>query len=113
MIPVLVTIAAASAIAVGRAAWRARKQLIAMPASAFGIVGGKQSSAPFLHGGFQSRMTYGEALQILDLPPAPTREQLLRNHRRVMLSNHPDRGGSTYLALKINEARVVVREHLR
>lgn len=113
MIPVLVTIAAASAIAVGRAAWRARQRLIAMPPSAFGIVGGCHTSAPFLEGGFEPRMTYGEALQILDLPPAPTRDQLTSNHRRIMLSNHPDRGGSTYMALKINEARLVVRERLR
>ncbi|EMR10547.1 hypothetical protein PNEG_01253 [Pneumocystis murina B123] len=34
-----------------------------------------------------------------------TRSKLKDAHRRIMLLNHPDRGGSPYIASKINEAK--------
>jgi DnaJ family protein C protein 19 len=36
---------------------------------------------------------------------ALTRAELAKEYRRVMWANHPDRKGSPYLALKINEAK--------
>mmetsp|Transcript_11165 Transcript_11165/g.34198 ORF Transcript_11165/g.34198 Transcript_11165/m.34198 type:complete len:112 (+) Transcript_11165:60-395(+) len=56
-------------------------------------------------GGFESDMTRKEALRILNLREGSSKEQIRDSHRRIMLLNHPDNGGSTFLASKVNEAK--------
>ncbi|KAL8737818.1 MAG: hypothetical protein Q9181_001309 [Wetmoreana brouardii] len=66
----------------------------------------------FYKGGFEPRMTRREAALILQLNERMlTKEKIRKNHRQLMLLNHPDRGGSPYLATKVNEAKEFLEKH--
>ncbi len=51
------------------------------------------------------QLTAEEAALILGVPVNATEEQVRESHRRLIQKNHPDRGGTDYLAAKINQAR--------
>lgn len=52
-----------------------------------------------------TRLSRAEALEILGLTEGATDEQIRRAHAELIKKVHPDRGGTSYLASRVNLAR--------
>lgn len=59
----------------------------------------------YYEGGFEDQMTRREAALILGVRESSSPARIKEAHRKLLVLNHPDTGGSTYMAGKINEAK--------
>ncbi|OAN65092.1 hypothetical protein [Magnetospirillum moscoviense] len=53
-------------------------------------------------------MSADEARAVLGVGPDADADAIRAAHRRLMLANHPDHGGSTWIAARLNQARDVL-----
>ena len=85
--------------------WRGAAQDKPHPGSAGPGPGPRRGTRP-------GAMSEEEACQLLGLAKGASREEVARAHRSVMKTAHPDHGGSTDLAARVNEAKdVLMRRH--
>lgn len=64
----------------------------------------------YYKGGFDSKMSKREAILILGVRSGANKNELKDAHRKILMLNHPDNGGSTYIASKINEAKELLMQ---
>lgn len=93
--PLVAGVGVAAAAFLGREMIKAYVKFQAAPAAA----------RAYYKGGFQSEMTRREAALILGLRESAAEERIKEAHRRIMIANHPDSGGSSFIAAKVNEAK--------
>ena len=68
----------------------------------------------FYQGGFEDKMTKREAALILGVREHADVSRIKEAHRKILVLNHPDRGGSPLISAKINEAKELLlkgRDH--
>mmetsp|Transcript_5242 Transcript_5242/g.14771 ORF Transcript_5242/g.14771 Transcript_5242/m.14771 type:complete len:108 (+) Transcript_5242:253-576(+) len=87
-------VAAAGLARAGLVAYQ--KNLISLP---------RVAGRKYVQGGFQDVMNKAEAARILGVRQTSSADKIIAAHRKIMMLNHPDLGGSPYLATKINEAK--------
>lgn len=58
-------------------------------------------------------MSRSEALEVLGLEEGASQADIVAAHKKLMQRLHPDRGGSNYLAVKVNQAKTLLSQKRR
>mmetsp|Transcript_29036 Transcript_29036/g.53367 ORF Transcript_29036/g.53367 Transcript_29036/m.53367 type:complete len:115 (+) Transcript_29036:3003-3347(+) len=100
--PIIAGLSVAAAAFVGKQLIVSASKLKFSPGSLF------SASKSYYKGGFQPEMTRREAALILGIRESAAEEKVKDAHRRIMIANHPDSGGSSFIAAKVNEAKDIL-----
>ncbi|KAK7074866.1 DnaJ subfamily C member 15 [Halocaridina rubra] len=66
------------------------------------------ANSKYYKGGFEPKMTKREAALILGISPTANSLRVRAAYKKMMLVNHPDRGGSPYISAKLSEAKDIL-----
>ena len=69
---------------------------------------GVWANSKYYRGGFEPRMSRREAALVMGVSANAGTKRIREAHKKIMLLNHPDRGGSPFIAAKINEAKEIL-----
>ncbi|RIA99233.1 putative mitochondrial import inner membrane translocase subunit TIM14, partial [Glomus cerebriforme] len=68
----------------------------------------------YYKGGFNNKINKREAALILGLKETSINKAKIKEaHKRMIMLNHPDHGGSPYLTYKINEAKAFLEKTVK
>ena len=57
---------------------------------------------------YNQKMSLNESYKLLGIDENASKEVIIKSHKELITKLHPDKGGSSYLSAKVNEARDII-----